>query len=81
MIGAASSDPRASLAVLIDALAGSGEALLHHAGQHGAVRVVGRGLNRWSNVHIDDVALLYALARTKHPPARSTSSRMAKPRG
>jgi nucleoside-diphosphate-sugar epimerase len=29
------------------------------------VRYVGRGLNRWSNVHIADVAAIYVLALTK----------------
>jgi nucleoside-diphosphate-sugar epimerase len=29
------------------------------------VRYIGRGLNRWSNVHIADVAALYALAIEK----------------
>jgi nucleoside-diphosphate-sugar epimerase len=31
------------------------------------VRYIGRGLNRWSNVHIADVAALYVLALTKAP--------------
>jgi hypothetical protein len=31
------------------------------------VHVVGRGLNRWSNVHVDDVAALYRLALEKAP--------------
>ena len=30
-------------------------------------RYIGRGLNRWSNVHIADVAALYALAIAKAP--------------
>src|SRR5208282_4383477 len=30
-------------------------------------RYVGRGLNRWSNVHIADVAALYVLALAKAP--------------
>jgi len=33
----------------------------------GVVRYIGRGLNRWSNVHIADVGQLYALAITKAP--------------
>jgi nucleoside-diphosphate-sugar epimerase len=36
--------------------------LVHQARDSGVVRVVGRGLNRWSTVHIDDMATLYALA-------------------
>ena len=36
--------------------------LLREARRCGAVHVVGRGLNRWSNAHIDDVATLYRLA-------------------
>src|SRR5580693_8816002 len=35
----------------------------------GVVRYIGRGLNRWSNVHIADVAALYALAIVKAPAA------------
>jgi nucleoside-diphosphate-sugar epimerase len=33
----------------------------------GVVRYIGRGLNRWSNVHVADVAALYALAIAKAP--------------
>jgi nucleoside-diphosphate-sugar epimerase len=33
----------------------------------GVVRYIGRGLNRWSNVHIADVGQLYALAIAKAP--------------
>jgi nucleoside-diphosphate-sugar epimerase len=40
-------------------------ALLRQAKTSGVVRYIGRGLNRWSNVHIADVARLYALALTK----------------
>jgi nucleoside-diphosphate-sugar epimerase len=40
-------------------------ALLRQAKASGVVRYIGRGLNRWSNVHIADVARLYALALTK----------------
>ncbi|WP_347556875.1 NAD-dependent epimerase/dehydratase family protein [Robbsia sp. KACC 23696] len=35
--------------------------LIAQAEKSGIVRHVGPGLNRWSNVHIDDVAALYAL--------------------
>jgi nucleoside-diphosphate-sugar epimerase len=41
--------------------------LVQQARNSGVVRLVGRGLNRWSNVHIDDVAALYALALAKAP--------------
>jgi len=33
----------------------------------GVARYIGRGLNRWSNVHIADVAALYVLALAKAP--------------
>src|SRR5262245_50305379 len=36
--------------------------LVQQARELGAVRVVGRGLNRWSTVHIDDLVDLYRLA-------------------
>jgi nucleoside-diphosphate-sugar epimerase len=36
--------------------------LLQQARRSGVVRVVGSGINRWSNVHIDDVTALYSLA-------------------
>jgi nucleoside-diphosphate-sugar epimerase len=36
--------------------------LVRQAKASGVVRYVGRGLNRWSNVHIADVARLYVLA-------------------
>jgi nucleoside-diphosphate-sugar epimerase len=42
--------------------------LVEQARLHGAVRVVGRGLNRWSTVHIDDLADLYLLALEKAAP-------------
>jgi nucleoside-diphosphate-sugar epimerase len=42
-------------------------ALVRHARASGVARYIGRGLNRWSNVHIADVAALYALAITKAP--------------
>jgi len=41
--------------------------LVQQARNSGVVRLVGRGLNRWSNVHIDDVSALYALALAKAP--------------
>jgi nucleoside-diphosphate-sugar epimerase len=43
-------------------------ALLRQAKTSGVVRYIGRGLNRWSNVHIADVARLYALALEKARP-------------
>jgi nucleoside-diphosphate-sugar epimerase len=42
-------------------------ALVRQAKASGAVPYIGRGLNRWSNVHIADVAALYALALMKAP--------------
>ena len=41
--------------------------LVDNARARGAVEIVGRGLNRWSNVHIDDVAELYELVLAKAP--------------
>ncbi|MCY1002253.1 NAD-dependent epimerase/dehydratase family protein [Myxococcus sp. MISCRS1] len=41
--------------------------LVAQARKSGVVRVVGKGVNRWSNVHIDDVTALYALALEKAP--------------
>lgn len=41
--------------------------LVEQARTHGAVRVVGKGLNRWSTVHIDDLTDLYLLALEKAP--------------
>jgi nucleoside-diphosphate-sugar epimerase len=41
--------------------------LLKAAQKNGVVHVVGQGINRWSNVHIDDVAALYALALKDAP--------------
>ncbi|MFI5842592.1 hypothetical protein ACIA8K_23075 [Catenuloplanes sp. NPDC051500] len=38
--------------------------LVAQARTSGVVRVVGPGLNRWSNVHVDDMADLYARALT-----------------
>jgi len=42
-------------------------ALVRQAKASGVARYIGRGLNRWSNVHIADVAALYALAIAKAP--------------
>jgi nucleoside-diphosphate-sugar epimerase len=42
-------------------------ALVRQAKASGVVRYIGRGLNRWSNVHIADVAALYVLALEKAP--------------
>jgi nucleoside-diphosphate-sugar epimerase len=42
--------------------------LLDQAQASGVVRVIGRGLNRWSTVHIDDLTALYSLALAKAPP-------------
>ena len=41
--------------------------LAQQARESGVARYIGRGLNRWSNVHIADVAALYALAVAKAP--------------
>jgi nucleoside-diphosphate-sugar epimerase len=42
-------------------------ALARQAKASGVARYIGRGLNRWSNAHIADVAALYALALDKAP--------------
>jgi nucleoside-diphosphate-sugar epimerase len=42
--------------------------LVEQARQHGAVRVVGAGVNRWSTVHIGDLVDLFVLALQKAPP-------------
>jgi len=42
-------------------------ALVRQAMVSGVARYIGRGLNRWSNVHIADVAALYALAIARAP--------------
>lgn len=42
-------------------------ALVRQAKASGVVRYIGRGLNRWSNVHIADVAALYLLALARAP--------------
>jgi nucleoside-diphosphate-sugar epimerase len=41
--------------------------LADNARRNGCVQVVGRGVNRWSNVHIDDLAELYLLVLEKAP--------------
>jgi nucleoside-diphosphate-sugar epimerase len=41
--------------------------LADNARQQGFVQVIGQGVNRWSNVHIDDLADLYLLALAKAP--------------
>jgi len=42
-------------------------ALARQARESGIARYIGRGLNRWSNVHIADVGALYVLAVEKAP--------------
>jgi nucleoside-diphosphate-sugar epimerase len=42
-------------------------ALVWQAKTSGVARYIGRGLNRWSNVHIADVVALYVLALAKAP--------------
>ena len=42
-------------------------ALVRVAKESGIARYIGRGLNRWSNVHIADVAALYRLVIAKAP--------------
>jgi nucleoside-diphosphate-sugar epimerase len=44
-------------------------ALVRQARATGVARYIGRGLNRWSNVHIADVAALYVIAIAKALPA------------
>jgi nucleoside-diphosphate-sugar epimerase len=41
--------------------------MIHHALKTGVVRYIGKGLNRWSQVHIDDVADLYVTAWSRAP--------------
>jgi len=41
--------------------------LVRQAKVSGVARYIGRGLNRWSNVHVADVAALYVLAVAKAP--------------
>jgi nucleoside-diphosphate-sugar epimerase len=43
-------------------------ALARHGKSTGTVRYIGRGLNRWSNVHIADVAALYRLTLAQARP-------------
>ncbi len=45
--------------------------LIEIAQKHGVARHVGRGLNIWSHVHIDDVVDLYLLALTDAPAGAS----------
>jgi len=42
-------------------------ALVRQAKVSGVARYIGRGLNRWSNVHIADVAAVYVLALAEAP--------------
>ena len=42
-------------------------ALVRQAKESGVPHYIGRGLSRWSNVHIADVAALYVLAAAKAP--------------
>jgi nucleoside-diphosphate-sugar epimerase len=42
--------------------------LAANAREHGAVQIVGAGLNVWSNVHIDDVVALYPLVLERATP-------------
>ena len=51
-------------------------ALVRQAKASGVARYVGRGLNCWSNVHVADVAALYALALTKAPAGSITDHLM-----
>ncbi len=41
--------------------------LVAQARKSGVVRIVGKGINRWSNVHIEDVVSLYLLALERAP--------------
>jgi len=41
--------------------------LVDNARKNGVVQIVGEGVNRWSNVHVDDVADLYLLVLTQAP--------------
>jgi nucleoside-diphosphate-sugar epimerase len=41
--------------------------LVQQARRSGVVRIVGRGVNRWSNVYIEEVAELYGMALEKAP--------------
>jgi len=53
-------------------------ALVRQAKVSGVARYIGRGLNRWSNVHIADVAALYVLAAAKALQAPLCTSRVAR---
>jgi hypothetical protein len=53
-------------------------ALVRQANESGVPRYIGRGLNRWSNVHIVDVAALYVLAAAKALQAPLCTSRVAR---
>lgn len=44
--------------------------LVMEAKREGVVHIVGKGINRWSNVHIEDVATLYSLALKKSPAGK-----------
>ncbi|MGL4967980.1 MAG: NAD-dependent epimerase/dehydratase family protein [Inquilinus sp.] len=46
--------------------------LVAEARKAGVVRHIGRGLNIWSNVHVDDMAELYALALARAPAGAFT---------
>jgi nucleoside-diphosphate-sugar epimerase len=43
--------------------------LVDQALETSVVHIVGQGVNRWSNVHIENVAELYSLALQKAPPS------------
>ena len=47
--------------------AASSDQTILAAANEGVVRIVGAGVNRWSNVHIDDVTALYSLALERAP--------------
>lgn len=76
VLGAASAQVR-SVVICPTLVYGTGSGLNLHsiqipflasqARKHGAVRVVGQGLNRWSTVHIDDLAQLFVLAVRSAP--------------
>lgn len=52
--------------------------LVAQARQSGVVRIVGAGVNRWSNVHIADVVDLYARVLDSAPAGAFISSRTAR---
>ena len=41
--------------------------LVNNAIEAGAVQIVGKGLNAWSNIHIDDLVALYVSASERAP--------------